>query len=237
MSNQSIQKFIENNKLKTPEIIPGKSALLIIDMQEYQVRKKWASYKLTNAGIPGVLDYFMEQSVSVVEPNIRKLIDFYRENGLQIIYTMFSSLDIDGKDLNRGLRDVNKTARQFVGDPIFPHKDHPGSKIVDSLKPDEHDLIVHKSTSNVFVSTKIELILKNMGIEQLFITGVVTNGCVEGAARTAADLGFDVFLVDDACGAWSPEIHKNSLQSISLWYGFVMRTDEALSGLREKISS
>jgi nicotinamidase-related amidase len=65
----------------------------------------------------------------------------------------------------------------------------------------------------VFTSTKPGFILNNMGIEQLLVTGVVTNVCVEGAARSADDLGFDVFLIDDACAALSPTMHAHSLRS------------------------
>jgi isochorismate hydrolase len=46
MSEELIDKWIEVRKSMAPEIDPNKSALLIIDMQEYQVRKDWASYNL-----------------------------------------------------------------------------------------------------------------------------------------------------------------------------------------------
>ena len=219
-----------------PEIKPDRAALLVIDMQEYQVRKSWAAYKLSNAVVPGMLDYFMEQAATVAEPNIRKLLDFFREHNLRIIYTMYSSFDKDGNDLPKRTQALNRMARQQVGDAVFPHKDHPGSEIIDSLKPRESDLVIIKNTSSVFTATKLEFILKNMGIEQLFVTGVVTNMCVEGSARTAAELGFDVFLIDDACAAWSPEMHTHTLRSFALLFGSVMTTDEALVILREKIS-
>ena len=237
MSDTKIQKWLEMRKSMMREIKPDKSALLIIDMQEYQVRKEWAVYRLNNAVVPGMLDYFMEETATVAEPNIRKLVDFFREHNLQIIYTMLSSFDKNGNDLTPGFQALNRIARQQVGDAAFPHKDHPGSKIIDLLKPEERDLVVIKNTSSVFTSTKLEFILRNMGIEQLFVTGVVTNMCVEGAARTAAEFGFDVFLIDDACAAWSPEIHTHTLESFALLFGWVMTTDEALASLGEKISA
>jgi nicotinamidase-related amidase len=237
MGDPMIQRWLEMRKSMIPGIKPDKSALLIIDMQEYQVRKKWAAYRLSNAVVPGMLDYFMEETATVAEPNIRKLVDFFREHNLQIIYTMYSSFDKDGNDLPQRVRSLNQMARQQVGDPAFPYKDHPGSKIIDLLNPEERDLVVIKNTSSVFTSTKLEFILKNMGIEQLFVTGVVTNMCVEGSARTAAEFGFDVFLIDDACAAWSPEIHRHTLESFALLFGWVMTTDEALATLREKISA
>jgi nicotinamidase-related amidase len=234
MSKDTIRKWLNVRKTMAPELNLDKLALLIIDMQEYQVRKDWSAYKLANALVTNMLDYFMEQTAAVVEPNIKKLVDLFRENNLTIIYTMFSSFQKDGSDLIPAIRNLNLMGEQQFGDAVFPHKDHSGSKIIDALKPKETDFIVVKNSSSVFVSTKLEFHLRNMGIEQLFVTGVVTNICVEGAARTASDLGFDVFIIDDACAAWSPEIHENTLQSFSLFFGYVITTEEAEALLREK---
>lgn len=237
MSEEMIQKCFETRKLTAPEINPETSALLIIDMQEYQVKKEWAPYKLSNAAFHGMLDYFMEQTATVAEPNIRKLIDFFRKHNLRIIYTMYASFDKDGNDLPKREQERNRISRAQIGETFILHKDHPGAQIIDSVKPEERDLIVIKNTSNVFTTTKLEFILNNMGIEQLFVTGVVTNVCVEGAARTADELGFGVFLIDDACAALSPEMHAHTLRSFGLSYGFVMTTDEALASLQKGISA
>ncbi|MBN1613167.1 MAG: cysteine hydrolase [Deltaproteobacteria bacterium] len=234
--SDKIQRWLDIRKSMVPEIKPDKAALLIIDMQEYQVRKDWGAYKITDYGVPGMLDYFMEQTATVAEPNIKKLIDFFRAQNLRIIYTMYCSFDKGGSDLPQAARALNRRAQRRVGDVVFPPVNHPGSKIIDLLKPEDRDLVIVKNTSSVFTATKLEFILKNMEIEQLFVTGVVTNMCVEGSARTAFELGFDVFLIDDACAAWSPEIHQHTLQSFSLLFGHVLTTEGALSELREKIS-
>ena len=235
MSEDLICKWLEARQLMLPEIRPNKCGLLIIDMQEYQVRKNWAAYKLNNFVVPGMLDYFMEQTAVVVEPNIKKLIDCFRVNNLRIIYTMYSSFQKDGEDLAPRTKLFNLMARERFADTAFPYKDHPGSKIIDNLKPCENDLIVIKNTSSVFTATKLEFILRNMGIEQLYVTGVVTNMCVEGSARTASELGFEVFLIDDSCAAWSPAIHQHTLQSFSLLFGHVLTTEEAITKLKDKL--
>ena len=74
-----------------------------------------------------------------------------------------------------------------------------------------------------------------MDIEQLFVVGVVTNMCVEGAARTASEYGFDVFVIDDACAAWSPETHKNTLRSFEMLFGYVMTTDDVIKKIKEML--
>jgi nicotinamidase-related amidase len=148
---------------------------------------------------------------------------------------MYSSFQKEGGDLPARQRALNSLAQMQFHESVFPHKDHPSSRIIDSLRPDESDLVVIKNTSGVFTTTKLEFYLRNMGIEQLLVTGVVTNQCVEGAARTASELGFDVFMIDDACAAWSHEIHRHCLESFSLLFGYVMTTEKALASLREKL--
>ena len=235
MAEDLIQKWLEIRKTMTPEITPNKSALLIIDMQEYQVTKDWPVYKLMDRWIPGILDYFCDQVSKVVEPNIKRLIDLFRENKIKIIYTMFSSFNKDGSDLTHQIKNANAIAKQEFGDVLFPPKDHAGSQIITSLKPHIEDFVVVKNTSGVFTATNLELFLKNMGIEQLFVVGVVTNMCVEGSARTASELGFDVFMVEDACAAWSPEIHKNTLLSFQMMFGSVITTEEVIKKFMEKL--
>lgn len=235
MIEDKVGSWLDMRKSMAPVIRPERCGLLIIDMQEYQVRKGWPAYKLSDSVVPGMLDYFMQQTAEVAEPNIRKLVDCFRRHRLKIIYTMYSSFQKDGEDLAARTRFFNAMAVEKFGAAAFPHKDHPASRIVDTLKPEETDLIVIKNTSSVFTATKLEFILRNMGIEQLFVTGVVTNMCVEGSARTASELGFEVFLIDDACAAWSEQIHKNTLQSFSLLFGHVLTTEEAITGLNAKL--
>ena len=50
------------------------------------------------------------------------------------------------------------------------------------------------------------------GVTQVVMTGIITNQCVEGAVRDAADKGFLVTLVPDACAAKSQIDHDQSLK-------------------------
>ena len=59
--------------------------------------------------------------------------------------------------------------------------------------------MIPKTSSNVFVSTNIDYVLRNLGTRYLVISGVVTDQCVEGAVRDACDLGYLVTLITDAC--------------------------------------
>ena len=66
----------------------------------------------------------------------------------------------------------------------------------------------------MFVSTHIDYILRNLGVKQLVMSGLVTDQCVESAVRDACDLGYLVTHVTDACLTYSQERHDNSLRTI-----------------------
>jgi ureidoacrylate peracid hydrolase len=87
-------------------------------------------------------------------------------------------------------------------------------KVIDALSPNEDEIILPKTSSSVFVSTHIDYILRNLGVKQLIISGLITDQCVESAIRDACDLGYLVTQVSDACLTYSDDRHSNSLQAI-----------------------
>ena len=75
-------------------------------------------------------------------------------------------------------------------------------------------MIFRKTSSNVFISTNIDYVLRNLGVRSLIITGIITDQCVESAVRDACDLGYLVTLVTDACTTNSAQRHEQSLVGI-----------------------
>ena len=57
-------------------------------------------------------------------------------------------------------------------------------------------------------------LLRNLGVKQLVISGLITDQCVESAIRDACDLCYLVTLVPDACATYSQERHDNTLRAI-----------------------
>src|SRR6266566_4933323 len=112
-----------------------------------------------------------------------------------------------------GIRDYKVTGVQTCALPILP----PGSRdgeVIDAIKPLADEIVIPKTSSNVFVSTNIDYVLRNLGTKYLVISGIVTDQCVEGAVRDACDQGYLVTLVSDACATYSAERHENSLKAI-----------------------
>ena len=210
------------------EIQPKKTTLIVVDMQKYQVQKDFIAYKAMNTVTPGILDYFVSEVEKKVTPNLRTLINFCHEVEIPIIYTKFSSFMPDGSDLSKSAKYLNKIAKNLLGDVAFPYISHPGSDIIDELKPEDRDLVLQKNTSGTFISTRLDSFLRNMNIETVLVSGVVTNFCVESTAREAGDYGFQVVIVEDCCAAWSPEIHQATLTSFGLLRGFILTHEKVI---------
>ena len=83
------------------------------------------------------------------------------------------------------------------------------------------------ASSNVFISTNIDYVLRNLEVRSLIVAGMMTDQCVESAVRDACDLGYLVTLVTDACTTDSAERHEQSLIAIR-GYCRQRRTDELL---------
>ena len=210
------------------DIQPKKTTLIVVDMQKYQVQKDYIAYKAMNTVTPGILDYFVSEVEKKVTPNLRKLINFCHEVGTPVIYTKFSSFMPDGSDLSKGGKNLNRIAKELLGDVAFPHISHPSSDIIDELKPEDRDFVLQKNTSGTFMSTRLDSFLRNMDIETVLVSGVVTNFCVNSTALEAADYGFQVVIVEDCCAAWSPEIHQATLTSFGLLRGFILTHEKVI---------
>ncbi len=86
--------------------------------------------------------------------------------------------------------------------------------MIDAIKPLPDEIVISKTSSNVFVSTNIDYVLRNLGTKYLVISGIVTDQCVEGAVRDACDQGYLVTLITDACATYTQDRLDNSLRAI-----------------------
>ncbi|MFX0020255.1 MAG: cysteine hydrolase family protein [Promethearchaeota archaeon] len=218
-------QFIQGQKI---DINPKTTALIVIDMQKYQVKKDYIAYKAMNNITPGILDYFVKEVELKVTPNLRNLIEFCHEVDIPVIYTKYSSFMPDGSDFPKAVKLENDFTKKLLGEVAFPHISHPSSDIIDELKPEERDFVLQKNTSGTFVSTRLDGFLRNMEIETILVSGVVTNFCVHSTAREASDYGFQVIIVEDCCAAWTPEIHRATLESFGLMYGYVSTHEKVI---------
>lgn len=117
----------------------------------------------------------------------------------------------------------------------------PGGAIHGSVRPMAGEKVISKVEVNAFKDTELLATLKSHKIERVVIAGMMTHMCVEAAARAAADLGFGVVVIQDACATRplsfsgvevsARNVHLSALASIDRYYGRVVTTETFLRGL------
>ncbi|MCC5989561.1 MAG: cysteine hydrolase [Pararhodobacter sp.] len=186
-------------------LVPALSALLFIDVQNFSVRREGGEFAgHTPEEIEEKYGAFFARIEANTIPAMQRLQAAFRRARIEVMYTNIESLTLDGRD-----RSLDYKVTGFH----VPRGSWDG-KVIDELAPGEDEIVLPKSSSSVFVSTHIDYILRNLGVKQLVLAGLLTDQCVESAVRDACDLGYLVTLVTDACASITQERHENSLRTI-----------------------
>lgn len=186
-------------------LIPAQSALLFVDVQNFAAHRDGAEFDgLTDAEFQRKYGWFFDQLNTRVIPNMQAIQAACRAANIEVMYTNIESLTLDGRDrsLDYKITGFNVPKGSWDG------------KVIDQIAPRGDEIVLPKSSSSVFVSTHIDYVLRNLGVKQLVISGLLTDQCVESAVRDACDLGYLVTEVTDACMTYSQDRHDNSLQTI-----------------------
>jgi biuret amidohydrolase len=90
----------------------------------------------------------------------------------------------------------------------------PGHDIIAELYPLQDEPVIDKPGKGAFYQTDLELMLRNRGIDTLFVAGVTTEVCVNTTVREANDRGFRCIVLADCCASYFPEFHQAGLAMI-----------------------
>ncbi|MEE9495947.1 MAG: cysteine hydrolase [Desulfobacterales bacterium] len=97
----------------------------------------------------------------------------------------------------------------------------------------EGDCIVTKHRYSAFIGTDLDLILRSKGIENILVSGVATNVCVESTARDGYHRDYNVILIEDCCGAYDNAEHAATLNNISKFFGVVTSSETLIATLEK----
>ena len=187
-------------------LVADQAALLFIDVQNFAVRLNGGEFdQISDEEIAGKYGYYFDALMNTAIPNMQKLQAGFRQAEIEVMYTVIESLTADGRDRSLDYKITGFNVPKGSSD----------GQVIDELAVGEDEIILPKSSSSVFISTHIDYVLRNLGVRQLVICGLLTDQCVESAVRDACDLGYLVTLVTDACATYSQERHDNSLKTIS----------------------
>jgi nicotinamidase-related amidase len=209
--------------LPESELRAGDTALLVIDLQYGDAHPDHGLLRrMRDRGDGDVAAYYIDRLENLVIPNVRRLQDACREAGIEVIHTKIESLTEDGRDRSLEHKRLN------IHHP-------PGSidaRFREEVAPQGDEIVLTKTCGGVFNGTNIEYVLRNLGIANLIVAGVITSGCVEVAVRDASDRGFAVTLAEDACSSWSEEMESAAIRAMSEIYAKVMTTNEIVALVR-----
>jgi nicotinamidase-related amidase len=174
----------------------GAAALLLLDLQPFTIDRSAGLGSLAaERGISTELDEYYEQ----VDFALRNAADLHRafaSRGLPTIFTCLAEPE-DGAAIGQAA---------FIG--WLPSPSDPAAQVVPRLVPQPGESILRKSTFNAFAGGPLEDMLRARGIDYLVIAGVSASGAVYQTVTHAADRGFGMLVVSDACPGDTYAIHE-----------------------------
>ena len=182
--------------MATVTLPKGKTAILIMDCQNDIVHENGKM----NAAMKGALAKAIKERN--VLGTIARLAAAGRSAGVPIIHVRhayrpdYSDLP-NNTPLLRGMKQAGSLADGSWG-----------AEIHGEVAPQPKDLVITKTRVSAFYSSALEGILKAQDITHLVLTGVATDGVVEGTARDGVDRGYYVTIPDDCCVGSTEEAHR-----------------------------
>jgi len=202
-------------------LVPSESALLFIDVQNFSADPRGSEYEGMDPGhFEDHYGWFFRHFAAETLPAMQRLQGAFRRHGIEVMYTVIESLTLDGRDRSLDYRITGFNVPRGSRD----------GQVIDALAPAADEIVIPKTSSSVFISTNIDYVLRNLGVRQLVISGLLTDQCVDSAVRDACDLGYLVTVVTDACATHTTDRHEASLR-LNRGYCRQITTDALLAEL------
>jgi ureidoacrylate peracid hydrolase len=194
------------------KVDPKSAALLVIDVQnDFCHSDGWMARSGGNVA-----------AIQAMVPRIDSFIEQARSVGIRIVFiqaqydTIYASRPIRERQRRRGESGLLCQTGSW-GFELYRLERRP------------EDIVVLKHRYSAFIRTDLEIVLNQMGVESLILTGVVTNGCVESTARDGFMLDYYVVLVSDCCATYDQALHNATLVNVERLFGVVHTASEVVA--------
>jgi bifunctional isochorismate lyase/aryl carrier protein len=182
---------------------PERSALLVLDMQDYFLESDSHAY------VP---------SAEAIIPGLKKLVNAYTDAELPVFFTRHTNTPADAGMMAEWWRDLIQP-----GDPL--------SQITSELDTSLGS-VIQKNQYDAFYQTSLYEQLIQQGISQVVIGGVMTHLCCETTARAAFTRGLQVFFLLDGTAAYNEAFHRAALMNLAHGIAILMRVADVLESLK-----
>jgi len=148
-----------------------------------------------SAGID--VSYIVDRLQTTTIPANQRLLSAARQVGAKVIFLRVGAYSCDYEDLTPSFRGISAWE---------PRADLWGAQVVDQLDVVAGDISLIKTGSGGFYTSALDSHLRNMRIEHVIYTGVITNGCVMLTAAGGMDRGYAGYLAKDATATVTPTL-------------------------------
>ncbi len=170
----------------------GRPALLVIDMQNDFVRE----------GAP----LQVKDAEKIIGP-LKKVLALFRKRRLPIFHILRVHRK-DGSDVEIFRRDI------FRKTP-FAVEGSRGAQVITELEPAAGEYVIHKTRMSAFMQTELDLMLRTLSVDTVFIAGIQTPNCIRTTVFDAFALNYRTFLIEDAVAAQNEEIHRANCRDMA----------------------
>jgi gluconolactonase len=178
------------------QLDPRRSALVIQDMQNDVIIEGGA---FADSGAPA---HAIAQNAVA---NVADLAAACRAAGVPVIHVWYI--------VEKGASGLRQNAPLFQGvkeaDALV--RGTWGAAPAEGLEPQDGDHVVEKMRMNGFYETRLDILLRGLGADQLIITGAWTNMSIEHTARHGADAGYEVVVASDGTSTTGDEWQNAAL--------------------------
>ena len=192
---------------------PTETAMLSIDVQNLYLKMAHDPVEAAR------WEPFQRRMREIVIPTTRTLQDAFRAQGIDVIHARIACLLADGRDRSLSQK---KPGWNYL---LLP-KDSEESQLAPELAPQPGEIVITKTTDSALTGTNLRLILTNMGIRNVVMTGIFTDQCISSTVRSLADESFNVIVVEDCCAAGTEALHRCELEIINRIYCHVVSSQE-----------
>lgn len=168
--------------------------------------------KLTNCAILVVdmLNDFVTGALTcdrgkAIVPATAQLVDAARNAGVPVIFCN----DAHIKGIDRELK--------LWGDHAIAGT--PGAEVIPELKLSDKDYVVPKRRYSGFFQTDLDILLKELGVNTVIMTGLHTHMCVRHTSADAYCLGYDVVVAKEATDSFTEQDYLSGLAYLKTCYG------------------
>jgi nicotinamidase-related amidase len=196
------------------EVDPGKTALLVIDMQDEFVKPHWTPF-------------WVPEATRIVK-RVKRLIEECRSMKIPVIFTAYARTHSHLDRPKSGAFMPNRYTGKVRDDPAY-FRD---GKIWHELPLSGDEIMIQKPSYGAFFDTPLESILKNLERDTVIICGTLTNFCCGTTARQAYERGFKVLVGSDVTATDDPELHKAELKTLRKGFAMVLTSDQIIKRLK-----